>query len=143
MVIHMQKFICFLISAVTFAVMAAGIAPQVFADDYTPDEGSVQVYDPALYEKLDTLQNSIDSLTDSAAPVEDSETIDYTETLNTISAQLADLQEMAHAATAETAQVSAFEKPFEEYDTKESLMLITCAVVILCAVFWLLHTFLL
>ena len=91
------------------------------AEDYTPPADAaetteeetheviqvqgVQTYDPQLYEKLDTLQESINTLVDVLTPAEDaadeSDTQtaepaqDYTAQLDTISEQLVDLRTAA------------------------------------------------
>lgn len=87
----------------------------------------VQVNDPTLYEKLDKMQESIDALTAALAPSADAEVPaespapDYSAQLDGISAQLVQLNA---AATAETAEPPAFEKPFEEYSTIEAIGLL-------------------
>lgn len=100
----------------------------------------VQVNDPTLYEKLDKMQESIDALTAALAPSADAETADtevpaespapdYSAQLDGISAQLVQLNT---AATAETAEPSAFEKPFEDYSTTEVLTLLLAVASVLC-----------
>lgn len=100
----------------------------------------VQVNDPTLYEKLDKMQESIDALTAALAPSADAETADtevpaespapdYSAQLDGISAQLVQLNT---AATAETAEPSAFEKPFEDYSTTEVLTLLLAVASLLC-----------
>lgn len=87
----------------------------------------VQVNDPTLYEKLEKMQESIDALTAALAPSADTElpaespAPDYSAQLDGISAQLVQLNA---AATAETAELPAFEKPFEEYSTIEAIGLL-------------------
>lgn len=87
----------------------------------------VQVNDPTLYEKLEKMQESIDALTAALAPSADAEVPaespapDYSAQLDGISAQLVQLNA---AATAETAELPAFEKPFEEYSTIEAIGLL-------------------
>ena len=126
------------------------------AEDYTPPADAtetteeetqeviqvqgVQTYDPQLYEKLDTLQESINTLVDvltsaeDAADVPDTQTAeptqDYTAQLDTISNQLVDLRTAAEMATAETAQPAAFEKAFSDYSVSEVLLLVLAAVVV-------------
>ena len=125
------------------SLAAGAVALDAKAEDYTPDEaaqeeqeqapsidtsGYVQVADPALYAKLDTLQESIDRLadaltpadaeTDAEAPTEEQPAPDYTAQLSGISAQLADMAQQATAETAEDAD--PFQKPFEEYTTGET-----------------------
>ena len=100
----------------------------------------VQTYDPQLYEKLDTLQESINTLVDILTPAEDAADVpdtqtaelaqDYTAQLDTISNQLVDLRTAAEVATAETAQPAAFEKPFADYSVTEVLLLVLAAVVV-------------
>lgn len=96
----------------------------------------VQVNDPTLYEKLDKMQESIDALTAALAPSADAEVPaeslapDYSAQLDGISAQLVQLNA---AATAETAEPSAFEKPFEDYTTTETLALVAVAALVLVA----------
>ncbi len=100
----------------------------------------VQTYDPQLYEKLDTLQESINTLVDVLTPAEDAADVsdtqtaepaqDYTAQLDTISEQLVDLRTAAEMATAETAQPAAFEKAFSDYSVSEVLLLVLAAVVV-------------
>ena len=109
----------------------------------------VQTYDPTLYEKLDTLQESIDRLadaltpadaeTDAEAPTEEQPAPDYTAQLSGISAQLADMAQQATAETAEDAD--PFQKPFEEYTTGETLALIGVVLLLVFGVFSLLKNF--
>lgn len=105
----------------------------------TPDETheviqvqGVQTYDPQLYERLDKMQESIDALTAAVAPSDGSNGADdevpaqdpapdYTAQLSGISSQL---EILSQQATAETAEPSAFEKPFEEYSTIEAIGLL-------------------
>ena len=128
------------------SLAAGAVALDAKAEDYTPDEAAqeeqeqapsidtssyVQVADPALYAKLDTLQESIDRLadaltpadaeTDAEAPTEEQPAPDYTAQLSGISAQLADMAQQATAETAEDAD--PFQKPFEEYTTGETLQI--------------------
>lgn len=97
----------------------------------------VQTYDPQLYEKLDALQESVNTLVEVLTPAEDAPEVqaadpaqDYTAQLNTISNQLVDLRAAAEMATAETAQPAAFEKPFADYSVTEVLLLVLAAVVV-------------
>lgn len=112
----------------------------------------VQVADPALYAKLDTLQETLNQLVDALTPAEAAEdaetedaavdpTPDYTAQLSTISAQLGDLQAAAEMETAETAQPAAFEKPFSEYSVEEVLLLVLAAVVVGAVVLGLVRGF--
>ena len=113
--------------------------------------GYVQVADPALYAKLDTLQESIDRLadaltpadaeTDAEAPTEEQPAPDYTAQLSGISAQLADMAQQATAETAEDAD--PFQKPFEEYTTGETLALIGVVLLLVFGVFSLFKNFVL
>ena len=114
--------------------------------DETTDEthevvqvSGVQVNDPTLYEKLDKMQESIDALTAALAPSDASEESaeelhaqdpapDYTAQLSGISSQL---EILSQQATAETAEPSAFEKPFDDYSTSEVLTLATAVFVLL------------
>lgn len=114
--------------------------------DETTDEthevvqvSGVQVNDPTLYEKLDKMQESIDALTAALVPsdaleesAEESPTQDtvpdYTAQLSGISSQL---EILTQQATAETAEPSAFEKPFDDYSTSEVLTLATAVFVLL------------
>ena len=100
----------------------------------------VQTYDPQLYEKLDALQESVNTLVEVLTSAEDAADApetqaadpaqDYTAQLNTISNQLVDLRTAAEMATAETAQPAAFEKPFADYSVTEVLLLVLAAVVV-------------
>ena len=145
------------------SLAAGAVALDAKAEDYTPaqeeqeqapsiDTSSyVQVADPALYAKLDTLQESIDRLadaltpadaeTDAEAPTEEQPAPDYTAQLSDISAQLADMAQQATAETAEEAD--PFQKPFEEYTTGETLALIGVVLLLVFGVFSLLKNFVL
>lgn len=146
------------------SLAAGAVALDARAEDYTPDETQqeeqapsidtssyVQVADPALYAKLDTLQESIDRLadamtpadaeTDVEAPTEEQPAPDYTAQLSGISAQLADMAQQATAETAEDAD--PFQKPFEEYTTGETLALIGVVLLLVFGVFSLLKNFVL
>ena len=135
------------------SLAAGAVVLDAKAEDYTPDEaaqeeqeqapsidtsGYVQVADPALYAKLDTLQESLNTLIDIMTPAEtgteDAQSgesaQDYTAQLETISGQLVDLRTAAEMATAETAQPVAFEKPFADYSVSEVLLLVLAAVVV-------------
>lgn len=147
------------------SLAAGAVALDARAEDYTPEETAqeeqeqapsidtssyVQVADPALYAKLDTLQESIDRLadamtpadaaeTDAEAPTEEQPAPDYTAQLSGISAQLAD---MAQQATAETAQDDdPFQKPFEDYTTGETLGVLGLSLLLMAFVLSLLKTF--
>lgn len=114
--------------------------------DETTDEthevvqvSGVQVNDPTLYEKLDKMQESIDALTAAVAPSDGSNgagdevpaqdsALDYTAQISGISNQL---EILTQQATAETAEPSAFEKPFDDYSTSEVLTLATAVFVLL------------
>ncbi len=106
----------------------------------------VQTYDPTLYDKLDKLQESVDALTAAVAPSADAEVPaespapDYSAQLDGISAQLVQLNT---TATAETAEPSAFEKPFEDYSTTEVLILLLAAAVLLFCFIYSAYNFIL
>ena len=111
----------------------------------------VQVNDPTLYEKLDKMQESIDALTAALAPSDASEESaeelpaqdpapDYTAQLSGISSQL---EILSQQATAETAEPSAFEKPFEDYSTSEGLTLVLAVSFILVSFVLLVKAFIL
>ena len=148
------------------SLAAGAVALDAKAEDYTPEEAAqeeqeqapsidtssyVQVADPALYAKLDTLQESIDRLadaltpadaeTDAEAPTEEQPAPDYTAQLSGISAQLADMAQQATAETAEDAD--PFQKPFEEYTTGETISTLLFVLAFVYACFWLLKAFLL
>ena len=101
----------------------------------------VQTYDPQLYERLDKMQESIDALTAALVPSdaleESAEELpaqdpapDYTAQLSGISSQL---EFLSQQATAETAEPAAFEKPFKDYTTTETLALVAVAALVLVA----------
>ena len=162
----MQRFISYAIATITLLVMGFGLMQQVHAEEYIEDtqqeeqqeqspsidtSSYVQVADPALYAKLDTLQESVDKLVDALTPTEDAETDaeapaeeqpapDYTAQLSGISAQLADL---AQQATAETAEPAAFEKNFSDYTTEETLGLVAVLTLAFIAFFALVKNFIL
>ena len=147
------------------SLAAGAVALDARAEDYTPEEtaqeeqeqapsidtsGYVQVADPALYAKLDTLQESIDRLADALTPADDAETDaeasteeqpapDYTAQLSGISAQLADMAQQATAETAEDAD--PFQKPFEDYTTGETLGVLGLSLLLMAFVLSLLKTF--
>ena len=147
------------------SLAAGAVALDAKAEDYTPEEtaqeeqeqapsidtsGYVQVADPALYAKLDTLQESIDRLADALTPADDTETSsetsteeqpapDYTAQLSGISAQLADMAQQATAETAEDAD--PFQKPFEDYTTGETLGVLGLSLLLMAFVLSLLKTF--
>ena len=149
------------------SLAAGAVALDAKAEDYTPEEtaqeeqeqapsidtsGYVQVADPALYAKLDTLQESVDKLvevltpaddaeTDTEAPTEEQPAPDYTAQLSTISTQLADMAQQATAETAEDAD--PFQKPFEDYTTGETLALIGVVLLLVFGIFSLLKNFVL
>lgn len=111
----------------------------------------VQVNDPTLYEKLDKMQESIDALTAALAPSAASEETaeelpaqdpapDYTAQLSGISSQL---EILSQQATAETAEPSVFEKPFEDYSTSEGLSLVLAVAFILVSFVLLVKAFIL
>ena len=147
-------------------LLSAAFTLNAHAEDYTPPDAAettgeetheviqvqgVQTYDPQLYEKLDTLQESINTLVDvltsaeDAADVPDTQTAeptqDYTAQLDTISNQLVDLRTAAEMATAETAQPAAFEKAFSDYSVSEVLLLVLAAVVVAAIVIGLVRGF--
>lgn len=120
---------------------AAGSSQDVPAAEEHPvtQVQGVQTYDPTLYDKLDKLQESVDALTAAVAPSDgsngaDDEVLaqdpapDYTAQISGISNQL---EILTQQATAETAEPSAFEKPFEDYSTSEALTLATAVFVLL------------
>lgn len=97
--------------------------------------------------KLDNIQSTLDIIAQELAPAEDAAEAtpapDYTETLQKISDQLAELQETANLATQEEVMQNPFEKPFAEYDLKETLLLIAAVILFVVAVFWILTNFVL
>ena len=97
--------------------------------------------------KLDNIQSTLDVIAQELAPSEDvaesTPAPDYTETLQRISDQLADLQETANLATQEEVMQNPFEKPFAEYDLKETLLRIVAFILFVMAVFWFLTNFIL
>jgi len=120
---------------------AAGSSQDVPAAEEHPvtQVQGVQTYDPTLYDKLDKLQESVDALTAAVAPPDGSNGAvdevsaqgpapDYTAQISGISNQL---EILTQQATAETAEPSAFEKPFEDYSTSEALTLATAVFVLL------------
>ncbi len=97
----------------------------------------VQTYDPTLYEKLDTLQESINTLIDIVTPAETGNIHSLVNwrritrpSWQSISGQLVDLRTAAEMATAETAEPAAFDKSFADYSVSEVLFLVLAAVVV-------------
>ena len=120
---------------------AAGSSQDVPAAEEHPvtQVQGVQTYDPTLYDKLDKLQESVDALTAAVAPSDGSNgaddevpaqdpVLDYTAQISGISNQL---EILTQQATAETAEPSAFEKPFEDYSTVEAIVLVLLLTVLL------------
>ena len=120
---------------------AAGSSQDVPAAEEHPvtQVQGVQTYDPTLYDKLDKLQESVDALTAAVTPSDGSNGADdelpaqdpapdYTAQISGISNQL---EILTQQATAETAEPSAFEKPFDDYSTSEVLTLATAVFVLL------------
>ena len=162
----MQKFISYTLAIITLLIIGFGLMQQVRAEEYEEpmqqeeqqeqspsiDTSSyVQVADPALYAKLDTLQESVDKLVETLTPAEDAETDteepveeqpspDYTAQLATISDQLSDL---AQQATAETANPAGFEKNFQVYTTEETLGLVAVLMLTFIVFFSLVKNFIL
>lgn len=111
----------------------------------------VQTYDPTLYEKLDALQESVNSLVEILTPPDDAAAADltdeahpqqdYTSQLSEISSQLIDLRTAAEMATAETAEPAAFDKSFADYSVSEVLLLVLAAVVVAAIVIGLVRGF--
>lgn len=148
-VIYMNKLPYFLV-VLCFCMFCSFSA---YADDDTPQadtppetstvedtlsNSGVQVSDPALYAKMDALQESIDKLTevltpsteDEEAPTEDTATPDYTNQLSTISGQLLELQD-AVTATPETAETpSIWDKPFNDYTPLEGYSLLIFVLIL-------------
>lgn len=111
----------------------------------------VQTYDPQLYDRLDKMQESIDALTAALVPSDALEESaeeqpaqnhapDYTAQLSGISSQL---EILSQQATAETAEPSVFEKPFEDYSTSEGLSLVLAVSFILVSFVLLVKAFIL
>ena len=120
---------------------AAGSSQDVPAAEEHPvtQVQGVQTYDPTLYDKLDKLQESVDALTAAVAPSDGSNgaddevpaqdpALDYTAQISGISNQL---EILTQQATAETAEPSAFEKPFQDYSTVEAIALVLLLAVLL------------
>ena len=137
----------------SFSAYADDTPPADSPPDTTPVEdtlsnSSVQVSDPALYAKLDTLQESIDKLADALTPAaegdtpaEDTAAPDYTNQLSTISGQLLELQE-AVTATPETAkEPNIWDKPFNDYTPQEGYALLTFILVLSACVFVIFRRF--
>ena len=99
--------------------------------------------DPQLYEKLDTLQESVNALVEVLTPSEETvaestpepETQDYTAQLSTISGQLVDLRTAVELATPETAEPNIWDKPFNDYTPQEGYALLTFILVLSACVF--------
>lgn len=115
-----------------------------FAFDASADDIPAEAVTNA---KLDNIQSTLDVIAQELAPSEDAAEAtpapDYTETLQRISDQLADLQETANLATQEEVMQNPFEKPFEEYDLKETLLLVAVFILFAMAIFWILNNFVL
>ena len=116
--------------------------PETTAVEDTLSNSSVQVSDPALYAKLDTLQESIDKLTDALTPAaEDTAAPDYTNQLSTISGQLLELQN-AVTATPETADApNIWDKLLDDYTPQEGYALLTFILVLSACAFVIFRRF--
>ena len=116
----------------------------VFAFDARADDIPAEA---VTNSKLDNIQSTLDVIAQELAPSEDAAEAtpapDYTETLQRISEQLADLQETANLATQEEVMQNPFEKPFAEYDLKETLLLVAVFILFAMAIFWILNNFVL
>ena len=117
--------------------------PEFYDDTQTEQpapaaDSTVSVHDDAVSAKLDAMQETLDSIATALAPAEDAENqleaaseptpapVDYSAQLETITAQLADLQKAVQPATPESAE-PAFQKPFNEYSVSEVLLLVLVA----------------
>lgn len=130
----------------TFTAYADDTPP---ADETSSETGEVvqvsgvQVNDPQLYEKLDTLQESVNALVEVLTPSEETaaeptpapEAQDYTAQLSTISGQLVDLRTAVELATPETAEPNIWDKPFNDYTPQEGYALLTFILVLSACVF--------
>jgi len=98
--------------------------------DKDPDSPSttVTVTAPDLSAKLDILQESLNAIVDLLTPSEDEPEAtpapDYTEQLSQIETTLSSIESTVIQSTVETAEPPVFEKPFDEYTTTETLLLI-------------------
>lgn len=110
-----------------------------------PAPSSVQVYDPAIYERLDAIQAVLEdisvALTSQNDQVETAVAPDYTGQLNNIDSTLSKIQVSTEMATAETAEPAALEKPFEEYTTTETLVLVVAVLLIVALFVWFIRQF--
>lgn len=136
----------------TFTAYADDAQP---ADEAPPETGEVvqvsgvQVNDPQLYEKLDTLQESVNALVEVLTPSEETvaeptpepETQDYTAQLSTISGQLVDLRTAVELATPETAEPNIWDKPFNDYTPQEGYALLTFVLVLAACAFAIFRRF--
>lgn len=136
----------------TFTAYADDTPP---ADETPPETGEVvqvsgvQVNDPQLYEKLDTLQESVNALVEvltpdtetDAEPTPEPETQDYTAQLSTISGQLVDLRTAVELATPETAEPNIWDKPFNDYTPQEGYALLTFVLVLAACAFAIFRRF--
>lgn len=114
-------------------------------EETPPPESSVQVYDPALYERLDDMQTVLEdisaSLAEGGKTDEQAVAPDYSGQLDKIESTLSKIQKSAEMATAETAEPAALEKPFEDYTTVETLALIGLVLFIVVLFVWFIRQF--
>lgn len=136
----------------TFTAYADDAQP---ADEAPPETGEVvqvsgvQVNDPQLYEKLDTLQESVNALVEVLTPSEETDTEptpepesqDYTGQLSTISGQLVDLRTAVEMSTPETAEPNIWDKPFNDYTPQEGYALLTFVLVLAACAFMIFRRF--
>lgn len=135
-----------LIITIAFAGLTYARAeePEFYDDPQTEQpapaaDSTVSVHDDTVSAKLDAMQETLDNIAIALAPVEDTENqieaeteptpapVDYSAQLETITAQLAELQQAVQTATPETAE-PAFQKPFNDYSVSEVLLLVLVAV---------------
>lgn len=112
-----------------------------------PVDSSVRVSAPEISSQLDTIQDTLNQITDVIVPDEDAvdadseeaapepSAVDYSAQLAKISAQLANLEQAAVVATAETASTDVFNIPFSDYSLTDYLLLFGVVFLVCFSIF--------
>lgn len=121
----------------------ADTPPDTIPVEDTLSNSSVQVSDPVLYAKLDTLQESVDKLADALTPAAEGDTAapDYTNQLSTISGQLLELQNAVTATPETEKEPNIWDKPFNDYTPQEGYALLTFILVLSACAFVIFRRF--
>lgn len=118
-----------------FAVDAHAVSLPEPSKDPDPSPTSEPAATPDVSAKLDSMLDSLNTIVDLLTPAEDEpETTpapDYTEQFSQIETTLSSIESTVIQSTVETAEPPVFEKPFEDYTTTETLLLVLSAFALL------------